>query len=78
MHNTVEQMDLVAINARAESAASPNKQLLIHFKVMVLKHMLALQKLETIVQPLVPSSLRSITDFSAQHDQTELIKQTVM
>lgn len=70
----VVQMHLVAINAWAESGASLNKQLLIHSKVMALKHMLALQKLETIVQPLVPSSLQSIKDFSTQCDQTELIK----
>lgn len=69
------QMHLVAINARTESGASPNKQLLIHSKVMALERMLALQKLETIVEPLVPSSLWSIEDFSAQRDQTGLIKQ---
>ena len=54
---------------KAESGAS-----LIHSKVMALQQMFALQKLETIVPALVPPSLQSVKDFSAQHDQTELIK----
>lgn len=62
-------------NARAESAAPPNKQLSIHSKVMALNHVLALQGLETAVPPLEPVTVQHVEEFSARPDQTQVIKQ---
>lgn len=68
-------MHAAPINARVESAAPPNTQLLIHSKVMALNHVLALQKLETVVPPLKPVTVQDVEEFSARPDQTQGIKQ---
>lgn len=52
-----------------------NKQLLIHSEVMALNHVLALQKLETVVPPLKPVTVQDVEEFSARPDQTQVIKQ---
>lgn len=54
---------LPPLNARAETGVSPNKQLLIHSNVMVLNHVLVLQKLATAGHSLGSVALLGVEDL---------------